>query len=433
MNRRVPSCDNPVKPGGLAVVVGAATSGDAAARLLASLGARVRLLERNAANISSAMRVELEALGVEILTGAHTPEQFRGAALVVPSPGVPLKVLRPLMEAVGGMPVFSEMELASLFVTAPIVAVTGTSGKTTTVSLVAAMLREAGKRVFLGGNIGTPLSQYVLEGQHADVAVLEVSSFQAQGFSQFHPKVAVLLNITPNHLDHHESMEEYADAKFALFARQTPEDRAIFGPGLEGYVAAHIIRAQQEHFAITGRFRAAKLLGNHNQANIEAAFLAVSPFGVTLEQAQRAAADFEPIEHRLELVGEWEGVRYINDSKATTPSALAVALASMDRPAFLLAGGVFKGGDLVSLRPLLAEKVKRVALFGKSREVFTEAWEGAVPLDWFATLEEAMRHVRSLAAAGDAIVLAPATSSFDLYPNYIARGVDFKRIAAMLR
>ena len=264
-------------------------------------------------------------------------------------------------------------------------------------------------------------------------SVLEVSSFQAMGLSLFHPRVAVILNISPNHLDQHESMREYIDAKFNLLASQNAHDTVVFGPGLEDEIVGHAVRAHKEFFVVSGRFGRTKLLGEHNQANIEAAYMATSPLGVTEEDAVRAAAAFNPIENRLELVGEWEGVRYINDSKATTVTAMKVALTSMARPVLLLAGGVFKGGDLASLKPLLAEKVHQVALFGQSREVFSEAWQGVVPLDWFATLEEAMRFLRGMAKDGDVILLAPGTSSFDLYPNYAARGADFRRLAALLR
>lgn len=424
---------NPVRSGSLAVVVGGGSSGAAAARLLHRLGAKVRLLEKNPASLSDALRRDAETLGYELITGAHNPAHFAGAALVVPSPGVPFSVLSPLLAAAGSPPLMAEMELASRFTTEPIIAVTGTSGKTTTVSLCAAMLRAAGKKVFLGGNIGTPLAEYVLSEEKADVLVLEVSSFQLMGCDSFHPNVALLLNITPNHLDQHKDMDEYVDAKFRLFQCQTPEDTAIVGEDLLETVRNRNLRARLESFTATDRFPKARLLGRHNKANMEAAYLACRVFGVDEATAARAVADFAPLAHRLELVGEWNGIAYINDSKCTTASSLKVALESMERPVRLLAGGVFKGGDLVALAPLVREKVREVALFGASREKFTEAWQGIVPISWSPTLEEAMRGARKNAQAGDVILMAPATSSFDLFANYGKRGEEFRRVAELLQ
>ena len=424
---------NPIALGDLVAVIGAGASGEAAVRLLQEKGARVRLLERNPEKIGQAFRAYAVEQDIEIITGAHDAAHFQDVTLVVPSPGVPYTRLVRMLEAAGSPPVMAEMELAWRFADAPVLAVTGTSGKTTTVSIAAAMLREAGKEVFLGGNIGTPLSEYVLSGRRADVLVLEASSFQLMGCDTFRPHVAVLLNISPNHLDQHENMQEYVAAKYSLFARQTEEDIAIFCADMEDEVAQHHIRAQKRFFAVSDRFAQTQLLGAHNRANMEAAFLAVSQFGVTEEEACRAAAGFAPLPNRLELVGEWNGVAYINDSKGTTVNALHMALQSMNRPTLLLAGGVFKGGDLDALAGVLREKVKAVGLFGGAREVFEKAWEGVVPLSWSATMEEAVIALRGQAVSGDAILLAPATSSFDLYENYAARGADFRRIAEQVR
>ena len=421
---------NPITPGDLVAVIGAGASGIAAARLLRKKGAQVRLLERNPEKIGQELRELAEQTGIEIVTGQHGAEHFQDVSLVVPSPGVPHTPLVKMLESAGSPPVMAEMELAWRFVDAPALAVTGTSGKTTTVSLAAAMLREAGKEVFLGGNIGTPLSEYVLSEKKADVLVLEVSSFQLMGCNTFRPKVGVLLNISPNHLDQHEDMREYTEAKYSLFARQTDEDVAIFGTDAKDDVSSRSFNARTAFFSATGRFAETQLLGEHNQANLEAAYLAVAQFGVTEEEARRAAATFAPMPNRLELVGEWNGVAYINDSKATTVSALRVALQSMKRPTLLLAGGVFKGGDLDGLAGLLREKVKAVGLFGDNREIFEKAWKGVVPLSWSPSLGEAVFALRKQAVCGDAILLAPATASFDLYPNYAARGADFRRIAA---
>ena len=429
----VPAQHNPIIPGALVAVIGAGASGEAAVRLLQAKGARVRLLERNPEKIGQEFYAFAGRHGIEIVGGQHNTAHFQDVSLVVSSPGVPYTGLVRMLEAVGSPPVMAEMELAWRFVYSPVLAVTGTSGKTTTVSIAAAMLREAGKRVFLGGNIGTPLSEYVLSGERADVLVLEASSFQLMGCDTFRPHVGVLLNISPNHLDQHESMQEYVEAKYSMFARQTGDNIAIFGADLQGEVSLRPILAKKQYFSITDRFPETQLLGEHNRANLEAAYCAVSPFGVSEDEARRAAAAFAPLANRLELVGEWNGVAYINDSKATTVNALQMALQSMERPTLLLAGGVFKGGDLTALAGLLREKVKAVGLFGAGQEFFEKAWEGIVPLSWSATLEEAVMALRDQAVVGDVILLAPATSSFDLYVNYVARGEDFRRIAAQVR
>ena len=425
--------DNPIIPDSIVAVVGAGTSGEAAARLVRSKGARVRLLERDPQKVGQGLLSLASQIGLEIVTGPHTPAHFQDVSLVVLSPGVPYSKMRTLLKAAGNPPVMAEMELAYRFVSEPILAITGTSGKTTTVSLAAAMLREAGKEVFLGGNIGTPLSEYALAGKRADVLALEVSSFQLMGCDTFRPNVGVLLNISPNHLDQHECMREYIDAKFSMFAHQIKEDAAIFCTDLEDEISRHVIAARKCYFSATDKFPETRLLGAHNKANIEAAFLASREFGVTEEQARRAVAVFNPLPNRIELVGEWNGVAYINDSKGTTVSALRMALASMTRPVLLLAGGVFKGGDLQGVSDLVREKVKSVGLFGASREKFEEAWQGIVPISWSPTMETAIRELRKKAESGDVILLAPATSSFDLYANYNERGADFRRIANMVR
>ncbi|MDR0338999.1 MAG: UDP-N-acetylmuramoyl-L-alanine--D-glutamate ligase [Desulfovibrio sp.] len=421
----------PVTPGELAVIVGAGASGLAAARLLSAVGARLRLLDANAANVTEETRVLADDLGMEIIRGPHRAEDFSGAALVVTSPGVPVSLLLPLVRKAGAAELIGEMELALRYVSEPILAVTGTSGKTTTVSLAAAMLEEAGRRVFLGGNIGTPLSEHVLRNERADVLALELSSFQLQGLSHLRPRVAVLLNLTVNHLDHHKDMAEYTDAKFRLFALQEAGDVAILpanDPALRSLYEQRRCRARLEFFTATDRFAKTRLIGTHNRANAEAAFLACLPFGVNEEAAARAVAAFVPLPHRLETVGELNGVLYVNDSKSTTVEALRAALSSFDSPVLLLAGGKFKGGDLASLRGLVKEKVRAVALFGAGRNFFEEAWQGAAPISWDAALPEAVARLRPQARPGDVVLLSPATSSYDSYRNYLERGDHFRSL-----
>ncbi len=416
----------------LVVVVGAGVSGEAACKLLVALGLQVRLLEKNPANISESINSFAKANAVEIITGEHNKEQFADAKLVVVSPGVPLGVFDKLGVLEAGIPLIGEMELALRFIQTPILAVTGTSGKTTTVSLMCAMLEAAGKRVFLGGNIGTPLSSFVLAQKEVDVLVLEMSSFQLQLCSSLRPKVAVILNISENHLDQHKDMAEYIDAKFKMCALQTADDFAILPEYLIVEAKKRAVKASLCPFERLGIFTETKLLGDHNIQNAEVAFQACKIFGVKQEEAIKAVRNFEPIAHRFENLGEVAGVLYINDSKCTTTVALQAALESCQRPVILLAGGKFKGGDLRGLGELLRKKAKYVVLYGGSREYFENAWQDFLPVCWEKDLTAAMKKVQTLASAGDMVVLSPATASYDQYKNYMERGEHLRQLVQAL-
>lgn len=439
----MPMAKDPVQPGDLAVVVGAGVSGLAAARLLHALGARVRLLDRKAGNVPAAFRDFAADAGIEIVCGEHRPEDFAGAKLIVPSPGAPASEIRRLLHKENAPEIMAETELAwRRLCGETVVGVTGTSGKTTTTSLVAAMLKEQGFSVFTGGNIGTPLSAYVLEraagAPRADFVVLELSSFQLQTCSTLRPHVALLLNISANHLDYHADMEEYVSAKMRLFANQDENDVAVLHVGMDELAERYALKARIVWYDAPAapedleRFSGIRLLGPHNLANAQAAWLACRELGVTAAAASRAVAAFEPLEHRLERVAEVNGVLFVNDSKCTTVEALRVSVSSFERPILLLAGGKFKGGDLQGLRELMRGKVRHIALYGASREYFEAAFDGAVPMSWDDRLEDAMRRLAALARPGDVALLAPATSSYDQYPNYLRRGEDFKRITALL-
>ncbi|WP_411330598.1 UDP-N-acetylmuramoyl-L-alanine--D-glutamate ligase [Desulfovibrio desulfuricans] len=423
-----------IEPGELAVVVGAGRSGLAAARLLRRAGARVRLLDSNLKALAGreVLSAELAALGIDVQLGEHSAAQFAGATFVVPSPGMPVARLAGLVDTQVSE-ILAEMELAWRYLDdEPVLAITGTSGKTTTASLAAAMLHEQGYSVFLGGNIGTPLSEYVLGGKKADVLVLEISSFQLQACTTFCPRAGILLNITPNHLDYHKDMAEYTEAKFRLFRCQDEGDLAVLGEDLQALADAHRLKARKVFVKATDRFPTSCLMGAHNRINEEAAWQACRLFGVTEASATRAVERFQPLPHRLERVRELGGVLYVNDSKCTTVSALQVALEAFDRPVRLLCGGKFKGGDLAGLADLLRAKVQEVVLFGASREHFEKAWQGIVPISWHETMEPAVRFASANAKSGDVVLLAPATSSYDLYKNYEQRGEDFKQIVGKL-
>ncbi|NCC25908.1 MAG: UDP-N-acetylmuramoyl-L-alanine--D-glutamate ligase [Deltaproteobacteria bacterium] len=414
-----------------AVVVGAGISGLAAAKLLTALGAEVRILEKDSAK-ADALALEAGPLGWDLRLGEHTPDQFAGVDLVIVSPGVAMDSIAPYLPSAAK--VVSELELGSWFVSKPVVAVTGTNGKTTTTAMIAHILTMEGHRVFAGGNLGEPLCAHVLSGREVDFVVLEVSSFQAQFTESLHPASAVLLNFSANHLDHHRSMDEYLNAKLRLFARMTDQDQAVLALELKELLEPkNFTRARRVYFVANPEMVCPRLRGNHNLANAEAAYLALRPFGVTREKVRRALATFVPWPHRLQSVVEHRGVLWVDDSKATTVDALRAALRSFPgRPILLLAGGVFKGGDLTSLLPLLRDTVREIFLFGASREIFESAWQGHLPLTWSPSLDQAVALAHGRAVAGDVVLLSPATASFDLFANYKERGLAFQRALVSL-
>lgn len=405
------------------VVVGAGRSGRAAAALLFRLGAQVRILERDQ---DLATTVEQET-GWKVESGAHGPEQFAGAQLVVLSPGIARSKIASMLPQ--GAQVVSELELAGWFVAEPMIAITGTNGKTTTTTLVGRILEHHGKRIFLGGNIGTPLSEYVLADQKAEIVVLEVSSFQLQNSPSFHPRVGVLLNFSPNHLDYHADMEEYLAAKLSLFSKMDERDLAIVPLSMKEHLEKRAFTTARRVYFVAGtRFDCPGLPGAHNRENLEAAYLACRFFGLSESQVQEAIADFSTLPHRQEAVAEHAGVLFVDDSKSTTIDSLVAALDSQSRPVRLLAGGVFKGGDLRAALPRIQERVCGIYLFGQSREVFEDAWrEAGVDISWSARLEEAVFQAATDARAGDCVLLSPATASFDLFRNYKERGLAFQR------
>ena len=418
-------------------VIGAGRSGRAALRLLHALGADVRLLEKSPENLPEDFAAWLRTSGIAVFGGEHQPEHFDGVELVIPSPGAAKAHIEPVLplRADGSKAeIMAETEMAwRLLEGEPVIGITGTSGKTTTTSLCSAMLEAHGLNVFTGGNIGVPLSEYVLarlEGAaKADVVVLELSSFQLQTCSTLHPRVGMMLNVSENHLDFHKDMDEYVSAKMQLFACQTEGDLAILAPALAPLADEFGLKACVAFIDLEARpFPDTRLIGAHNQNNAEAAFMAASVFGVSREEAARAMREFKPIAHRLEHVADVDGVQYVNDSKCTTVEALRVALSAFERPVILLAGGKFKGGDLEGIKPLLATRVKAVALYGAAREHFEPAWKDTVPVTWDETLGDALARARALAAPGDAVLLAPATASFDQYKNYLARGEHFRSL-----
>ncbi|HZP40829.1 MAG TPA: UDP-N-acetylmuramoyl-L-alanine--D-glutamate ligase [Candidatus Binatia bacterium] len=438
-----------------ALVLGFQRTGRAVAAALARRGVRVRAAD---ARPAAALALDAAAVppGVELRLGADAPELLAGVDLVVPSPGVPRDAALLGAAVRRGIPVWSEIELAARLLRCPLVAVTGTNGKSTTTSLVGLALARSGRRVFVGGNLGTPLVAAV-DGEF-DVAVAEVSSFQLEWVARVRPAVACLLNLTPNHLDRHGTFAEYAAAKARLFAAQEHGDFAVvnrddpeawrvagglrarvvsFGAAPvacgafagEGFVALRLPDAPDERYAL-GRTR---LVGAHNVENVMAAAVVARLAGASAAGVQAAIDDFEPLPHRLALVRERRGVRFVDDSKATSASAAARSLEAFPGPVVLLAGGLGKGGGYAPLVERARGKVKLALLFGAARDEIAAALGAAgVPVERVAGLEEAVRRAAAAAGPGDTVLLAPACASFDMFPDYAARGRAFARAVEAL-
>ncbi len=404
------------------VVVGAGISGLAACRLLVKKRAKVRLLDKNGA-VFSQLKENCIFCDVEMIAGTHSKDDFADADYIILSPGVPQTVYSLFPKDVF---VVSELELAAAFVHEPIIAVTGTNGKTTTVSMIEHILKYCGKKVFLGGNIGTPLSEYVVSEKKADIVVLELSSFQLQTLHFFRANVGVFLNFSHNHLDYHASLEEYLEAKMKLFTFMQAEDTAIFSEDTVKFVQKYL-PCKKVIFSAFDEDAGAVLQARHNALNAGAAFCAVEPFGITKKQTAQALQFFVYAPHRYEKFLEKNGICFINDSKATTLTALQAALKSSPAPVRLLAGGVFKGGEPKMLKKYMQDKVVHIYLFGKSREIFSSAWESICPITWYEDLNKATNAVCKDAKSGDTVLLSPATASFDLFQNYEERGNKFKQ------
>ena len=439
------------------LVVGLARTGTAAARFLHGRGAIVRATDQAEESRLGPAVAELRAMGIALELGGHDEESFARAEMIVLSPGVAHTL--PALQAARnrGIPVIGETELAARFIRQPIVAVTGTNGKTTTTELVGAMLAASGRRVFVGGNIGRPLIGYVDAGMHAEIVVAEVSSFQLDTIESFRPAVGVLLNITPDHLDRHASFADYAAAKMRLFENQDARDIAVLNAG-DPVIAARVetIRSRKLFFAAAEAGHAAgldgrrlilrlpdreavgldltrfRLRGAHNAENAAAAALAALAAGARPTGIQAALDAFRPAAHRLETIATVNGVEYVNDSKATNVDAVRRGLECFQSPVVLIMGGVDKGGDFSLLKDTVRRHGRGLVLLGDSRDALRAALGALVPTREAASMREAVQTAQAMAAAGDAVLLAPGCASFDRYANYQERGDDFRRAVTAL-
>ncbi len=429
-------------------VVGGGRSGVAAAELLVARGARVTLADVNA--IDGAR--QLTELGVTIALGPHAPDMFMRADLIVLSPGVP--PTQPAVAAArrAGVPVVGEIELASRWIQGRIVAVTGTKGKSTTTTLIARTLEGAGLRVTAGGNLGTALSTQVGESTPDTTHVVEVSSFQLETTDTFHPWIAVLLNLSPDHLDRHASFEEYADAKARIFVNQATEDWAVVNADDPASMTlARHSRARRFDFSLVAPIddgvtledtmvvrrdagvstplfptSVVTLPGRHLLADVLAATAVATLAGVRPDVIRHVVSQFTGLEHALERVAQINGVAFVNDSKATNVAAAGRAIDSFTDKVVAIMGGRFKGGRFEDLRETVTARVDAVVAIGEAAPLIHAALDDIKPVHDAQSMSEAVRVAFALARPGGTVLLAPACSSFDMFRDYADRGRSFK-------
>jgi UDP-N-acetylmuramoylalanine--D-glutamate ligase len=435
------------------LVVGLGKSGVASALFLKEHGARVTVSDTKSGD---ELRNEIPVLldhGITVETGGHGERTFRGQDLIVVSPGVPVDAPLLVQARAMGEPVIGEIELAAQFLPGPIVAITGSNGKTTTTALAGEIMTAGGFPTLVGGNIGTPAISLAERAKPETVIVLEVSSFQLETIQRFRPKVAVVLNVTPDHLDRHRTFEVYVDAKARIFENQRPDDFAVLNAD-DTTCVAMAARTQAQVFWFSRQkevqqgawvrdgnifFRDGSgqrefmqvseipLKGAHNLENVLAAVCAGALMGCAPEKIRQVVREFKAVEHRLEFVATIRGVDYYNDSKATNVDATIKALESFPANIHLILGGKDKGSDYSVLNDLLRQRVKRVYTIGAAAVKIESQIKGA-EIVHAETLDNAIRRANAVAQPGDVVLLAPACASFDQFKNYEQRGKMFKEI-----
>ena len=437
-----------------ALVVGLAKTGISTAKFLMAQGAVVTTTDMLPASKIKGID-DLQGTGITVETGGHSVKNFLNADLIVLSPGVPPDI-GPLQEAKRkGIEIISEIELAYNFIKEPIVAIAGTNGKTTTTTLIGKIFEDAGKAAFVGGNIGLPLIEYVLSEQPAEYLIVEVSSFQLEGVRNFRPHVAILLNITEDHLDRYASFQEYAAAKFRLFENMHKGDYAIVNiddPVIKSHVPnlksqlINVIPFSSSKALKQGIYyqdgsivysvggneetyptRDFKLKGIHNIENIMAAIAAVKACAIPMGVILKTIEGFKGLPHRMELIRELNGVSYYNDSKGTNIGALQKSLEGLSSPVILIAGGKDKGGDYTALNDLIKSKIKLLILLGEAKDKIRDAFKGFTDIVMVESLKQAVCTAYNRAENGDVVLLSPACSSFDMFKDYKERGEIFRK------
>jgi UDP-N-acetylmuramoylalanine--D-glutamate ligase len=439
------------------LVVGLARTGVALCRFLTEQGARLTVTDQGAPEALAGPRQDIAGLGVTEDLGVPQPE-WQGYDAIVLSPGVPPELPWLLAARAAGLPILGELEVASRFIYRPLLAVSGTNGKTTTTTLLGELLTASGQKPLVGGNIGTPVVSLLTQQDEANCLVLEVSSFQLDTTSRFHPQAAALLNITPDHLDRYPGgFDAYVASKASLFRRQGPADLRVLNaddPALQALNPnggrAYYFSATRpltdgawlDHGAIQVRLtdrqatfplERIRLAERHNLENIMAALILALDAGADPEACREVLAKFRGLPHRLEWVADIRGVSYYDDSKGTNVGAVARSLAHFDRPVVLIAGGRDKDSDFSLLNDLIQTRVKALVLIGETRERLARIWQGLAPAYLADDMAAAVAQAAALADPGDVVLLSPACASFDMYRDYVHRGQTFQQVVRGLK
>ena len=430
-------------------VLGAGLSGTAAALLLRSEGATVTVLDNAAEkNLLKSTLENLRAQGVNVIAGPEAEHDRGHYDLAILSPGIDSE--SPLAQSFSGRKIemLGELELGWRACGLPVIAITGTNGKTTTTEMIAQMLNVCGHRTIACGNIGKPLSEVAREKRSLDVLTVEVSSFQLETITTFRPSIAIWLNFAPDHLDRYRSVAEYRAAKLRIFEYQTNDDVAVINaaerlPKLAARVITFSAYDDRADFRLAEgsivyrdepvlRLSQTKLRGSHNIENLMATLAAGMSRSLSFEQMVPPLSEYEPQPHRCEFVRQIGGVDYINDSKATNLDAVEKALLAQTKPVVLIAGGKDKGFRYTELRPVVKDRVKSTVLIGEMAERIAEDWDDVTRCEIADSLPDAVERAHRQATAGDVVLFSPGTSSFDMFKSYADRGDQFRALVRAL-
>ncbi len=435
------------------VVIGLGASGLCVARWLASQGADITVSEtKSEIDLDPEICTDISEIGCKLETGGHGKDTLLSAEMIIISPGVPHNMEHLKTALKKGIPIIGELEFASRLIETPMIAVTGTNGKSTVTELIGRALENAGRKVFVGGNIGTPLMVYVTGERKADYVVAEVSSFQLDTIETFCPFISMILNISPDHLDRYDDYESYVQSKLRIFRNQGPGQYVVLNDndkrmssvnptsgvsvlrygtkkkeGRHAFIEEKKVRAclngiESNSFTL----ESIKLPGEHNQENILGTVLVALTVGIESDVIQKTINEFKGLPNRLEQVAEKNGVLFYNDSKATNVDAAARAVTSFDQPIILISGGRHKGADYTPLVKAAEGRVKRAILLGEAKQLLAASFRGILPFSIAKDMEEAVSMSFSWANRGDVVLLAPACSSFDMFTDFSHRGRVFR-------
>ncbi|MCP3927013.1 MAG: UDP-N-acetylmuramoyl-L-alanine--D-glutamate ligase [Desulfobacterales bacterium] len=435
------------------LVIGLGKSGEGCARFLNKRGAKVTITDNRTTDDLNEISETLRSEGINVELGEHRLESFYGSDLMVISPGVPHKLQPVKLAFESGVPLIGEIELAFQFIKEPIAAITGTNGKTTAVTILGEMFRESGKKVFVGGNIGTPLINYIDMDEKVDVVVLELSSFQLDTIKNFRANASAIINITDDHLDRYDDFQAYARSKGRIYENQTSDDVSVVNLDDSGITKLskvlksrkYYINGDENEFGAqinedsikfntieTGVFeikcKDINIFGKHNYENIASAALISASMGATVDGIKKAVMNFKGLPHRIEFVKDIKGVKYFNDSKATNTDAVIRALESFTTPVILILGGRSKNSDFRILRDSIEKHAKKVIVLGEAKDEIKRAIGDLAETTGVETLEKAVVMSGRMAVPGDIVLFSPACASFDMFNSYIHRGEEFTKL-----